>query len=306
MSQDNNSCKSKQSAPPTGDTDSSTLQAEVPTDASLLADNAIDAVNKKTMNAAARSCYAVARGLKDAEAAALAMVADEVRDQPILDLGFGGGRTTGPLLELSRDYTGLDYAQEMVAVSKSLFPGVDLRHGDARDLSQFEDDSFAMVVFSCEGICMVDHAGRMAVLAEVLRVLKPAGIFLFSTMNKESDYHTRGFQFPGFNASLNPARLAVRSARFTHATANRLVNRLKHKKRDRRGNEFSIINDVYHDYATLIYYISLANQRRQLEAVGFQAQSIALDLKGEVIEDDSSDNTLTLIARKPRSDPPRS
>jgi SAM-dependent methyltransferase len=263
------------------------------------AENAMDALNKKTMNAAARSCYAGARGLKDAEAAALAMIAAEVRDQPLLDLGFGGGRTIEPLLEVSKDYIGLDYAQEMVAVSRSLFPGVDLRHGDARDLSQFEDNTFAMVVFSCEGICMVDHGGRMAILAEVLRVLRPDGIFLFSTMNQNSDYHTRGYQFPDFNMSLNPARLTVRSARFTRRTASRLVNRLRYRKRDMRGEEFSIINDVYHNYSTMIYYISLANQRKQLEAVGFQSHATALDLKGEVIEGDSIDNTLTLIARKP-------
>jgi ubiquinone/menaquinone biosynthesis C-methylase UbiE len=273
-------------------------QLDADLDTNLYANNAIDAVNKKTMNAAARCCYAFARGLKDAEAEALKKVADEVRDQPILDLGFGGGRTVEPLMQISNDYIGLDYAEEMVDVCRSLFPGVDFRHGDARDLSQFDDNSFAMVVFSCEGICMVDHQGRMAILAEVLRVLKPGGIFMFSTMNQESDYHTRGFQFPDFQVSLNPARLVVRGARFTHGTVNGLVNRMNNKRRELRSQEFSIINDVYHDYSTMIYYISLANQRKQLDAVGFQSQAMAFDLNGDVIEKDSIDNTLTLIARK--------
>jgi ubiquinone/menaquinone biosynthesis C-methylase UbiE len=277
---------------------SRTSQLDAGIDTNPYANNAIDAVNKKTMNAAAHSCYAFARGLKDAEVEALKEVADEVRDQPILDLGFGGGRTVEPLMELSKDYTGLDYAEKMVDVCRSIFPGVDFRHGDARDLSQFDDNSFAMVVFSCEGICMVDHEGRMAILAEVLRVLKPGGIFIFSTMNQESDYHTRGLQLPDFQVSFNPARLVVRGARFTHAIVNRLVNRMKNKQREIRAEAFSIINDVYHDYSTMIYYISLANQRKQLDSVGFQSQSMAFDLKGHVIEKDSTDNTLTLIARK--------
>jgi len=34
----------------------------------------------------------------------------------------------------------------MVDVWRAVFPGVDFRHGDARDLSQFDDNSFAMVV----------------------------------------------------------------------------------------------------------------------------------------------------------------
>lgn len=262
------------------------------------AGNAIDAVNKKTMNAAARSCYAFARGLKDAEAQALKKVAQEVKDQPILDLGVGGGRTVEPLMEISKDYIGLDYAEEMVDVCRGLYPDLDFRHGDARNLSQFDDDCFAMVVFSCEGICMVDHQGRMAILGEVLRILKPGGLFLFSTMNQASDYHSRGFQFPDFQRSLNPARLLVRAARFSHSTANRLVNRMKNKRRDIRAQGFSIINDIYHDYSTMIYYISLTNQRKQLDSVGFQSQAMAFDLKGDVIDKDSVDNTLTLIARK--------
>jgi ubiquinone/menaquinone biosynthesis C-methylase UbiE len=263
------------------------------------ADNAMDVVNKPTMNAAAHSCYALARGLKDAEAQALKKVAGEVRDQPILDLGVGGGRTVEPLMAISKDYIGLDYAEAMVVVCRSFFPNVDFRHGDARDLSQFDDNSFAMVVFSCEGICMVDHQGRLAILAEVLRVLRPGGIFLFSTMNQQSDFHTRGFQFPDFHASLNPARLLVRGARFSRSTARRLANRKKYKRRGIRTAAFSIINDVYHDYSTMIYYISLANQRKQLDSAGFQAQALALDLKGNVIEDATVDNTITLIARKP-------
>ena len=279
--------------------DSSTSGLDSGLNKNSYADNAIDAVNKRTMNAAAHSCYALARGLKDAEAEALKKVAEEVRDQPILDLGVGGGRTVEPLMDISDDYIGLDYAEEMVDVCRSFFPDVDFRHGDARDLSQFDDNSFAMVVFSCEGICMVDHEGRMAVLGEVLRILRPGGIFLFSTMNQESDYHTRGFQFPEFQASLNPARLLVRGARFSRSTASRLANRNKNKRRDIRTAAFSIINDVYHDYSTMIYYISLENQRKQLDSVGFQAQSMALDLKGNVIEDATVDNTITLITRKP-------
>jgi SAM-dependent methyltransferase len=263
-------------------------------------ENAVDAVNKPTMNAAARSWYASARYLRNAEAQALKIVSEEVRDQPILDLGVGGGRTVEPLMAISKDYIGLDYAEEMVDVCRSLYPGVDFRHGDARDLSQFDDNSFAMVVFSCEGICMVDHQGRMAILGEVLRILRPGGIFLFSTMNQDSDDHTRGYQFPKFQASWNPARLLVRSARFIQVTAISLANRYKNKKRDIRTPEFSIINDIFHDYSTMIYYVSLENQRKQLDSVGFQAQATALDLKGDVIEDAAVvDCIITLIARKP-------
>src|SRR5882724_7260234 len=60
----------------------------------------------------------------------------------VLDLGVGGGRTTGYLAGRASRYVGVDYATEMVKACRGRFPGVELMVADAADLSVVPDGSF--------------------------------------------------------------------------------------------------------------------------------------------------------------------
>lgn len=259
----------------------------------------MNATNARTMAAASVvSGYANQSDLSPAERAMLDQVRDEVRGRPILDLGVGGGRTVRALREVSDDYVGLDYSLPMVHAARRRFPDVRIEHGDARDLSAFADGSFHLVVFSCNGLGMLGHDDRLRVLGEVHRTLAPGAAFLFSTHNRSSPEHDAGFRWPAFEPSLNPLKLAVRSARFARRVVARVQNRARHVPRETRAATYSIINDVCHDYGTLLYYIDLAEQRRQLEDVGFQPGAAACDLAGRPIEHTTRDNSITLLARK--------
>jgi ubiquinone/menaquinone biosynthesis C-methylase UbiE len=259
----------------------------------------IDEINTRTMrSAAAVSIYARSEGLSPPERAALDRVADEVRGKAILDIGVGGGRTVPRLLEISDDYLGVDYSREMIAACQRRFPGVRLEHADARDLSNLDDASISLAVFSCNGIGMVNHADRLLIMREVHRVLQPDGVFVFSTHNQNCPDHTAGFKFPQFERSRHPLRLLVRIARFHLHTIVRLRNRWRFRKHAVRTHTYSIINDACHNYGTMLYYISLANQRRQLEEMGFRKDAEAFDLSGRQIDDDTRDSSITLIARK--------
>lgn len=120
----------------------------------------------------------------EGERAAFWHLADTVRGQPILDLGVGPGRTVPLLRALSADYVGLDYLPTMVDAAQRRYAAVaDIRLGDARDLGAFADGRFALVVFSYNGIDSVSRADRQRVLAEAFRVLRPGGVFWFSTLN---------------------------------------------------------------------------------------------------------------------------
>lgn len=241
--------------------------------------------------------YARNDALSAAEAAALAHVADEARGRPILDIGVGGGRTVRGLREVSPDYVGLDYSRPMIDAATKRFPDARFVHGDARDMRFLPDASIFLAVFSCNGIGMVSHHDRLAILREVRRVLTPGGAFLFSTHNQNCPDHTEGFTFPEFEWSRNPAKLAVRSLRFARRTVKRAVNRYRFARHDFRSDEYSIINDRCHDYGTMLYYISLAAQRQQLESHGFQGGARAFDLDGREVHDDSDHSSLTLLAR---------
>jgi SAM-dependent methyltransferase len=144
-----------------------------------------DEINRKAWRSGgARRLFGALAGYTDpGEAGALAYIADEVRGQPLLDVGVGGGRTVPLLRRLSDDYTAVDYTAELVDICRHNHPGVRVLHADARDLSAFEDDSFALVMFSWNGIDAVDPVGRQAILREFARVLRPGGILLFSSHN---------------------------------------------------------------------------------------------------------------------------
>lgn len=257
----------------------------------------IDDVNIQAMrSSAAVAQYAWQNTLTLPERASLDQVAERARGRPILDIGVGGGRTVNALRAVSADYWGIDYSPEMLAVCTKRFPGVRFTQADARYLTAIEDSSIFLVMFSCNGIGMVNHADRLQILREVYRILAPGGVFLFSTHNQNCPDHTTGFQFPEFKFSFNPARLAVRTARLVRDTALRVRNRRRFGKLEMRGSDYSMINDVCHDYGVMLYYISLANQRRQLEAAGFQANADAYDGHGQLITADGTNHTESSIA----------
>jgi SAM-dependent methyltransferase len=258
----------------------------------------VDALNRRTM-ASRGAITAYSRNEEEwpAEKAIYDRVRAEVRGRPILDLGVGGGRTVRPLLALSDDYVGLDYTPAMVAVCRRRFPRVRFEHGDARDLSRFPAGHFALVVFSCCGLGMVDHADRLRVLAEVRRVLAPGAAFAFSAHNRRSPEYEEGFALPPIEPTGDPLRKAVRTARFVVQTGRSLVNYLRYHKHEIRTPEYAVINDRCHEHATMLYYITLEAQRAQLVRAGFQAGAEAFDLEGKPATEASRDNALCLLAR---------
>jgi len=259
----------------------------------------IDSVNLRTMtDAAVVAHYARPWGLSPAEEACFARVAQEARGKPVLDIGVGGGRTVAALREISTDYLGIDYSAEMVAACRARFPGVRFEHADARDMAQVAGGSIFLAVFSCNGIGMVSHEDRLRILREVHRVLQPGGLFVFSTHNRNSPEYRRGFRFPELQWSPNPLRMLVRSARFARDTLRRLRNRRRLRALEIHADDYAVINDVSHDYGTMLYYVSLAQQRRQLADAGFAPDAEAFDLDGGRIEDDTHHDSIALIARK--------
>jgi ubiquinone/menaquinone biosynthesis C-methylase UbiE len=106
------------------------------------------------------------------------------RGSSVLDLGVGGGRTTGYLANRASAYVGLDYAASMVQACQRKFPGLEFRVADAADLSGFRDESFDAVVFAFNGIDYVfPLEGRRLCLRHIHRILKRNGCMIFSSHN---------------------------------------------------------------------------------------------------------------------------
>ena len=259
----------------------------------------IDRVNRLEMSKPSSVAhYSRHNDLSLAELAALNSVKEVARGRSILDIGVGGGRTVLALTEISNNYLGIDNSAEMIGACQKRFVGRKFLELDARSMPNLPAASVHLAMFSCNGLGMVSHLDRLLILQEVFRLLEPGGVFLFSTHNRNSPDHAAGYQWPAFEASVNPARSLVRLLRFLKQVPLRWIRRQRFRSLEVHTPHYSVINDACHDYGVMLYYISLAEQRRQLEALGFESEALAYDLSGQRAKEESTDSSLMLVARK--------
>lgn len=237
--------------------------------------------------------YAAAEGFSDrGEQAIYERVRERLHEEAILDIGVGGGRTVALLSPLGRRYVALDYAPHMVEACRRRFPQADVSLGDARDLNRFDAHSFGLVTFSFNGIDAVDHAARQDVLREVRRVLKPGGLFWFSTLNISGLGLRLRPWLPEWQAPRGGAlRFAYDNARMLARMPKRMLNYARLRPLFRRGDGWSIDTLSAHDYNLLVHYTSLAREREELAAHGFALELVFDSGRGQPVApgDDARD-----------------
>lgn len=105
-------------------------------------------------------------------------------DKAVLDLGCAGGFMSEAIAQRGAQVTGLDPAQEAIAAARSHAgqSGLDIRYDTGvGEALPYDDAAFDAVV--C--VDVLEHVSDLQqVLHEVARVLKPGGIFLFDTINR--------------------------------------------------------------------------------------------------------------------------
>jgi SAM-dependent methyltransferase len=230
-------------------------------------------------------------------------IIDEVREEPILDLGVGPGRTIPFLRALTSRYVAIDYLPQMVEIARRSYPGTDIRVGDARDLSRFADGSFALVTFSFMGIDAVDHEGRQRVMREVHRVLKPGGIFWFSTLNKDGPA-TRERPWPPRWPSrrLGIGEYALELYRTFRKVPREVANYKRIKGMGIDGNGWSVGPLSAHAFGLLVHYTTLGHQLAELVEAGFVADPVVYgNVNGQIIGPVDSlrdEDSFNILARK--------
>ncbi len=238
----------------------------------------MDRVNRQTWRASETlRMFARLEAFSDAgESVALRHVTEECRGQPILDVGVGAGRTIPLLRRISPDYTAIDYTQEMVEQSRRRFPDARVQLGDARQLD-FDTGRFALVVFSFNGIDAVSHADRRAVLREAHRVLRPGGLYLFSTHNLDGPGFQEPLRFPRVRPTLDPLQLIERLGRSAVSVARGLRNRRKLRHLNQRGEGYAVWTAGAHDFGIVIHYTTLSRQLEELKAAGFEGETVVFE-----------------------------
>jgi len=110
----------------------------------------------------------------------------------LLDLGCGGGRTSGALARLGYRVTAFDLAHALIRSAHARVSGAKFLEMDARNLA-FSDDSFDCAIFSFNGMDTIHPASeRLKVLAEVARVVVQGGIFFYSGHNALGNFGRNG------------------------------------------------------------------------------------------------------------------
>ena len=127
--------------------------------------------------------YARNETLSESESKILARHDAAVRRAELLDIGVGGGRTLPYLRARAVRYTGIDVSQPMIDRCRERFPDAVLLRCDVRDLSPFADDSFDVAYAIFNGLDELQPDDRLRALGEIRRVLRPGGLFLFSSHN---------------------------------------------------------------------------------------------------------------------------
>lgn len=213
-----------------------------------------------------------------------------IKDSKILDVGIGGGRTTKYLLQISNDYTGVDYVPEFAEETARKYPDANILCGDARDMKEFEDEIFDFILFSYNGIDSVSHEDRLKILKETYRVLKKGGIFMFSSHNRN---------YKNFNKLPWQQKIEfdMKFFKFFLYCLYHLPNHFKMKKHEIFTDDYAIVNDGDHRYSLLLYYITIEKQIKQLEEIGFNAIE-AYDMNGNLPDNNNSSHWFYYLAKK--------
>lgn len=206
----------------------------------------------------------------EGEAHAMGMVA-EWAEGAVLDIGVGGGRTTGLLLPRARSYVGVDLAAEMVELASGRFPDTDLRVGDARDLDGLPDRGFDLVVFSFNGIDNLGREDRARALASMARVLAPGGRVLFSSLNLDGvSYDEKPWWVSGGLRDLRARRHLAHGLRHPASVVRSVRNYRRNRALSEDGDGWGLRPMRAHEFRFVVHFATLGTTVADVRAAGLE------------------------------------
>lgn len=112
-------------------------------------------------------------------------------DDSILDIGCGAGRTTFALYaEGYHQIIGMDLSTKMIELANAMATlksmPITFLEGDCERIP-FPNETYDVVMFSFNGLMQIpEHQHRARALKEMLRVVRPQGVAVFTTHDRDS------------------------------------------------------------------------------------------------------------------------
>jgi SAM-dependent methyltransferase len=201
----------------------------------------------------------------------------------VLDVGVGGGRTTGMLHGNAQSYVGIDVAAGMVELARSRYPEVDLRVMDACDLSRLASGSFDLVVFSFNGIDSLDHERRATAARELARVLAPDGRLVLSSLTLDGISHGER----PWTVHLTRPRLVIYRTLQLLLHPVRWVRSVQNYRRTRHlavhGDDWAMTPMRAHEYRFVVHFATIGATVRLLRDAGLVVEA-AWDDRGRPVD----------------------
>lgn len=203
---------------------------------------------------------------------------DKIKNSVFLDLGIGTGRTTLFFQPLCARYIGVDFSPNMVYdAQKKVQNKNELVVGDARDLSFISKESIDVVLYSFNGLDYVNYEDRIKILEQIYTVLKPGGLFIFSTHNIKSFKKIFSFNLDGSITGFKSLKFIIIKLFFFFKIL--LYNNFKLIYLLFKS-DYVILNDGVYNFSLKTMYVNLKKQKIDLQKKGFKDIQLYSKLNG--------------------------
>ena len=135
-----------------------------------------------------------------------AILSEHVTGTKALDFGCGTGRSSRFLRKLGFDVTGVDISEDMLRIARDLDSAGDYRMVPGDDLTEFDADSFDLIVslFTFDNI---PSAAKVRIFSDLRHLLRPAGTIV--SVVSSPDIYTH--EWASFTTRDFPENAAARS-----------------------------------------------------------------------------------------------
>lgn len=244
-------------------------------------------INKKSYqkDSVVRYWSTYSKDLFYGEGRILERLLDSLKSASFLDVGVGGGRTTGSLMPLVREYVGLDYSQKLVDQCRLAFPTARFVCANACELAkEMMGNKFDFIYFSFNGIDCLNEPQRQVFLQQAHETLNDGGRLMFSSHNYYAakivgrQRRLLGLLQQSFKLLFSGhPKSAVRTILF-------MVNYLQNSSQEYASDDIVFLVDSAQGNREIYAWIKPERQVDELRSAGYRVLAV-YDWNGEQYED---------------------